>query len=178
MVAVLPDLVDSDGDHDDFGDDVNGEDEQSHHDDRSHDELPDPSSAPHNAQLQTLLDLVRDRDDRQATGADEMPALVSSDDSDSDSGLPDLESEHDDDLYNDSDYHSSLDDSEDDDGDDTLPPLVDFPGILPSASTASVTHLGGNPPLNLDQLDAVDQLSHELDKSEGVVASSRLVSIV
>ena len=136
--------------------------------------------------------------DAQPHGQDDMPALVTSDDSASDS-VPDLESDGGDDedvfLDHDSDYEDSLSD-EDDSNDEELPPLVD---ILPRGfDTASFTnlgdpghshpitleqldemiHLGSNQPLTLDQLDAVDQLSHVMEESADVAASGNLVSLV
>ena len=115
---------------------------------------------------------------------DGMPALVTIDDDSTgnSSGLPDLESDHGDDLpglesdhddedeeyfdYGESEYESSLSGDDDD-----LPALVH----VPPRFTSSVTNLS-HAPLTLDEQDAVDKLSHELEASEVVVASSRLVS--
>lgn len=112
----------------------------------------------------------------QSRVPDDMPGLVTSDDSGS-NNVPDLESDHDYDededahLDHDSEYESDLFDEEDQD-DDALPPLVD---IQRGLFTASFTDLGNTQPMTLDQLDAVDRLSHVLEESENVAASGNLV---
>ena len=106
----------------------------------------------------------------QSHGPDDMPPLVTSDDSGSDS-VPDLGSDHEDDEDAHVEHDNEYDDSESDEDDNELPPLVD---ISRGSHTASFD-LGSSHPMTLDQLDAVDQLSHVVEESEDVAASGNLV---
>lgn len=111
--------------------------------------------------------------DAELHNQDQLPALVSSSDSGSDS-VPDLESVSDhDDIY----FDHDSDDTEpyEGNGHDEMPPLIDIHGHMPADFTTSFTDLGGNQPLTLDQLDAVDRLSHVMEEAEDVAASGNLV---
>lgn len=135
------------------------------------DDAPHVPASAHHPNLQDLVTAAHAG--AQSRVPDDMPGLVTSDDSGSDS-VPDLESDHnygeDDHLDHDSKYESSL--SDEDQDDDALPPLVD---IHRGLFTASFTDLGNTQPMTLDQLDAVDRLSHVLEESEDVAASGNLV---
>ena len=133
-------------------------------DDDGEENVPDLPASNHN-----LQDLVRAG--AQSHGLDDLPPLVTSDDSGSGS-VPDLESDHGDHEDVHFDHDSEYDDSESDEDDSELPPLVDIPQGL---HTASFTDLGSSQPMTLDQLDAVDQLSHVMEESEDVAASGNLV---
>lgn len=176
LVTGLPGLVASDDDEDSGNID---------HDTSRADEFPasasEPSAANDHSSAQGLeaQDWAESARLAARNALDELPPLVTSDDeSEIDSqGLPHLASQYDDggddddeDPDYESDYESSL--SDDDNG---MPPLIDFPSL--PRITSSVTHLGNSAPLTLDEQDAVDKLSYELDRSEGIVASSRRVSI-
>ena len=145
--AGIPDLVDSDDDGEEH---VSDPPASSHH-------LRGLASAAHAG--------------AQPHGPDDMPPLVTSDDSRSDS-VPDLESDYGDDEDVHFDDDDEYDDAESDHDDIELPPLVDIPQGF---HTASFTDLGSSHPMTLDQLDAVDRLSHMLDESEDVAASGNLV---
>ena len=140
----------------------------------SHDDgeenVPGPSTSNHD--LQDLVSAAHAG--AQSHGPDDMPPLVTSDDSGSDS-VPDLESDHDDD--DDEDIHfdhdnSEFDNIEYDEDYAGLPPLVD---ISRGLHTAPFTDAGSGHPMTLDQLDAVDHLSHMMEQSEDVAASGNLV---
>ena len=121
---------------------------------------------------------------------DDMPSLVTSDDSDDDSlldldhttanSLPDLESDHDSESEG-SDLSDEEDGVDDDDHIDTGGFLAsaDFPPArLPLASADLGSQMiGPNTPLALDQQAAVDDLSHELDVADALAASVRLVRL-
>lgn len=121
---------------------------------------------------------------------DDMPSLVTSDDSDDDSlldldhspgnSLPDLESDHDSESEV-SDLSDEEDDVDDDDYIDTggFAVPADVPASrLPLASADFVSELiGPNMPLDLDQQAAVDDLSRELDVADALAASVRLVRL-
>lgn len=111
--------------------------------------------------------------DAELHAQDEMPELVTSSDSGSDN-VPPLVSDSDDgreDLVSihESDYEESL--SNENSAYDDMPPLLP-PGFTSTFTDLSATHQ----PMTLDQLDAVDQLSHVMEESEGVAASGNLVS--
>lgn len=123
---------------------------------------------------------------------DDMPSLVTSDDSEDDSlldsdhspgnSLPDLESDHDSESESEV---SVLSDEEDDVDDDDYIDTGGFavpadvpPSRLPLASADFVSELIGlNTPLDLDQQAAVDDLSRELDVADALAASVRLVRL-
>ena len=139
------------------------------------DDAPHAPASDHHLHLQDLATAARFAAAAQSRVPDDMPGLVTSDDSGSDS-VPDLESDPDyaedadDHLDHDSEYESDL--SDEDEDDDALPPLVD---IQRGLFTASFTDLSNTQPMTLDQLDAVDRLSHILEESEDVAASGNLV---
>ena len=140
----------------------------------SDDELEDHLPAPSPPHLQHVANAAQA--DAELHNQDEMPALVTSSDSNSD-GVPALESDSDDDgedlvSVHESEYEESL--SDENSAFDEMPPL------LPAGYTSSFTELGANhhQPMTLDQLDAVDQLSHVMEESAGVAASGNRVSPV
>ena len=108
---------------------------------------------------------------------DELPPLVTSDDeSEIDSeGLPRHEADHGDDATEEDDEDPDFESDYSSVSNGEMPPLIGLP--REPRFSASVAHLGSSAPLSLDEQDAVDKLSVELEASEGVVASSRLVSI-
>ena len=134
-------------------------------DDDGEENVPDLPASNHN--LQDLVSAAHVG--AQSHGPEVMPPLVTSDDSGNDS-VPDLESEHDDEA--DVHYDSEYDDYESDEDDNELPPLVDIPRGL---RTVLFTDPDSSQPMTLDQLDAVDQLSHVMEESEDVATSGNLV---